>query len=93
MTCMDLKEKYKLSPEQAQAILDLKLQLTNLEQDKIFDDYKKEIEAIRNFIKILTNSDELHKVMKNELEEIKNEYGEPRRSIVSSDEGELKKKI
>ncbi len=86
------KKKYKLSPEQAQAILDLKLQkLTNLEQDKIFDDYKKEIEAIRNFIKILTNSDELHKVMKNELEEIKNEYGEPRRSIVSSDEGELKK--
>ena len=85
------KKKYKLSPEQAQAILDLKLQkLTNLEQDKIFDDYKKEIEAIRNFIKI-TNSDELHKVMKNELEEIKNEYGEPRRSIVSSDEGELKK--
>ena len=86
------KKKYKLSPQQAQAILDLRLQkLTNLEQDKIFDDYKKEIESIKNFIKILTNSDELHKVMKVELEEIKNEYGENRRTIVSSDEGELKK--
>ena len=86
------KKKYKLSPQQAQAILDLRLQkLTNLEQDKIFDDYKKEIESIKNFIKILTNSDELHKVMKTELEDIKNEYGENRRTVVSSDEGELKK--
>ncbi len=85
-------KKYKLSPQQAQAILDLKLQkLTNLEQDKIFDDYRKEIESIKRFIKILTNSDELHKVMKAELEDIKNEYGENRRTIVSSDEGELKK--
>ena len=65
--------------------------MTNLEQDKIFDDYKKEIESIKNFIKILTNSDELHKVMKTELEDIKNEYGENRRTVVSSDEGELKK--
>ena len=85
-------KKYKISPQQAQAILDLRLQkLTNLEQDKIFDDYKKEIQSIKRFIKILTNSDELDKVMKAELEDIKNEYGESRRTIVSSDEGELKK--
>ena len=85
-------KKYKISPQQAQAILDLKLQkLTNLEQDKIFDDYKKEIQSIKRFIKILTKSDELDKVMKAELEDIKNEYGESRRTIVSSDEGELKK--
>ncbi|GIS45849.1 MAG: hypothetical protein Ct9H90mP18_01810 [Gammaproteobacteria bacterium] len=65
--------------------------MTNLEQDKIFDDYKKEIQSIKRFIKILTNPDELDKVMKAELEDIKNEYGESRRTIVSSDEGELKK--
>ena len=43
------KNLYKLSPTQAQAILDLKLQkLTNLEQDKIFTDYESSIQRWRN---------------------------------------------
>ncbi|MBT3548501.1 MAG: DNA gyrase subunit A [Gammaproteobacteria bacterium] len=83
---------YKLSPVQAQAILDLRLQkLTGLEQEKIFTDYELTINEIKAYIKILTNIEELDSVMKNELEDVKKEYGESRRSIVSNDEGELRK--
>jgi len=85
-------KQYKLSPIQAQAILDLRLQkLTNLEQEKIFNDYENSISDIKTFIKILSSPTELDNVIKNELQHIKNEYGEERRSKVSSDEGELKK--
>ena len=87
-----IEKKYKLSSTQAQAILDLKLQkLTGLEQDKIFSDYKSEIEEIKRFIKILTDANELDSVMKKELQEVKKEYGEERRSIISIDEGEVRK--
>ena len=87
-----IEKKYKLSPTQAQAILDLKLQkLTGLEQDKIFSDYKSEIEEIKRFIKILTDTNELDSVMKKELQEVKKEYGEERRSSISIDEGEVRK--
>ena len=83
---------YKLSAIQAQAILDLKLQkLTNLEQEKIFSDYELTITEIKRYIKILTHTDELDAVMKLELNDVKKEYGEPRRSLVSQDEGELRK--
>ena len=83
---------YKLSPKQAQAILDLRLQkLTGLEQEKIFTDYELTINEIKGYIKILSHTEELDTVMKKELEDVKSEYGEPRRSIVSDDEGELRK--
>jgi len=87
-----IKNKYKLSPEQAQAILELRLQkLTNMEQEKIFSDYEEEIQAIKNYIKILTKPSELDNVMKTELVSVKENYGEKRRSVVSIDEGELRK--
>ena len=83
---------YKLSPKQAQAILDLRLQkLTGLEQEKIFTDYELTINEIKGYIKILSHTEELDNVMKKELEDVKSEYGEPRRSVVSDDEGELRK--
>ena len=79
---------YKLSPTQAQAILDLRLnKLTNLEQERIFSDYEASISEIKQYIKILTDTKELDMVMKAELDEVKNEYGEKRRSVVSNDEG------
>ena len=65
--------------------------LTNLEQEKIFHDYEESIAEIKKFIKILSNPKELDSVMKKELETIKAEYGEKRRSTVTLDEGELKK--
>ena len=87
-----INNDYKLSPTQAQAILDLRLQkLTNLEQEKIFRDYEDSIIEIKKYIKILSNPKELDMVMKKELEIVKSEYGEPRRSSITLDEGELKK--
>ncbi len=84
--------KYKLSAQQAQAILELRLQkLTNMEQEKIFSDYENEINSIREYIKILTSPEELDKVMIKELNDVRDNYGEPRRSIVTADEGELRK--
>jgi len=62
-----------------------------LEQEKIFSDYEMTITEIKRYIKILTHTDELDSVMKLELNDVKKEYGEPRRSLVSQDEGELRK--
>ena len=87
-----IDKEYQLSPTQAQAILDLRLQkLTNLEQEKIFNDYEEAVVEIKKYIKILSNPKELDLVMKKELEAVKTEYGEKRRSSITLDEGEVKK--
>mgnify|MGYP003304002201 FL=1 len=65
--------------------------LRNLEQEKIFTDYEATITEIKRYIKILTKTSELDGVMKAELNDVKKEYGEERRSTVSQDEGELRK--
>ena len=75
--------------------LALDLSLNNLiiviGTEKKFHDYEESIAEIKKFIKILSNPKELDSVMKKELETIKAEYGEKRRSTVTLDEGELKK--
>jgi DNA gyrase subunit A len=80
---------YRLSPAQCQAILDLRLhRLTNLEKDKIFNEYKDILESIKAFLEILRNPDRLQAVLREELIEVKNQYGDARRSeIIESDEG------
>ena len=82
-----LKNKvYTLSPIQAQAILDLRLhRLTGLEQDKILDEYKNILELIKNLLGILSDADVLLKVIRDELNEIVSEYGEPRRTEINQD--------
>ena len=85
-----IDKKYKISNEQAQAILDMRLnKLTNLEQDTIINDYNEAISSIKKFLKILSNPSELNNLMINELEELKSTYGEERRSKISDDEGLL----
>jgi DNA gyrase subunit A len=78
--------KYWLSPEQAQAILDLRLhRLTGMEQDKLFSEYKEILGKIEGLIEILSDPDRLMTVIREELEKIRDEYGDPRRTeIVSS---------
>lgn len=80
---------YRLSPAQCQAILDLRLhRLTNLEKDKIFNEYKDILESIKAFLEILRNPDRLQEVLREELTEVKNQYGDARRSeIIESDDG------
>ena len=85
-------DKYTISDEQAQAILDMKLnKLTNLEQDAILEDYNNAITSIKEYLSILSNSGELNNLMINELLEIKDTYGQKRRSKISDDEGLLNK--
>jgi DNA gyrase subunit A len=85
-------DKYKISDEQAQAILDMKLnKLTNLEQHTILEDYNNAIKSIKEYLSILSNPDELNHLMINELLEIKDTYGQERRSKISDDEGLLNK--
>jgi len=82
--------KYTISETQAQAILDMKLnKLTNLEQDAILSDYRDAISAIKEYLNILSKPDELNNLMIKELNEIKDNYGQERRSKISQDEGLL----
>ncbi len=81
---------YTISNEQAQAILDMRLnKLTNLEQEVILKDYNEAIESIKKYLKILSNPSELDSLMISELDEIKSLYGQNRRSLISNDEGLL----
>ena len=74
---------YQLSPIQAKAILDLQLhRLTGLEQEKLTNEFKEIIVKIQEFIEILTNPDRLLEVVREELEEVKTNFGDERRSVI-----------
>ncbi len=82
--------KYRLSEAQAQAILDLKLQrLTGLEQGKIVNEYKELLEMIAGLRAILANPDKLLKVIRDELTELRTQYGDERRTEIVSDHEDL----
>lgn len=84
------KSEYHLSPEQAQAILELKLhRLTGLEQDKIIEEYQALIRDIAGYIEILENSDVLMRVIKDELVAVKTEFNDERRTEINSNQLDL----
>ena len=75
---------YRLSEDQAQSILDLRLQkLTGLEQEKIIEEYKELLETIRGLQEILASHDRLMEVIRGELLEIKERYGDERRTEIN----------
>lgn len=77
------EDKYLLSETQAQAILELRLhKLTGLEQDKIREEYREILVKIAEFIDILENTDRLMEVIREELIEIREEYGDERRTQI-----------
>lgn len=82
---------YQLSPAQAQAILDMRLhRLTGLEQDKIVNEHKELQTLISKLIEILHNPARLMEVIRDELIEIKNQFGDARRTeIIATAEGEV----
>jgi len=83
-------EGYRLSPEQAQAILELRLhRLTGLEHEKLINDYKELVRQIAEFIEILSNTERLMEVIRGELEEISKEYGDDRRTEITSSSHDL----
>jgi DNA gyrase subunit A len=76
-------EIYRLSPTQAQAILEMRLhRLTGLEQDKILEEYKGLIQKIFEFLEILRNPDRLTEVVRDELIEVRDQYGDTRRTEI-----------
>jgi DNA gyrase subunit A len=85
-----VKNKYKLSDAQAQAILDLRLhRLTGLEQEKIVGEYKELLELIGELRAILADPDKLLKVIRGELLALREEYGDERRTVIISDQEDL----
>lgn len=76
---------YYLTEEQAQAILDLRLnKLTGLEHDKILEEYRGLLETIAELLKILASSTRLMEVIAEELIAIREEYGDERRTEITA---------
>ena len=82
--------KYYLSPDQAQAILTLQLnRLTGLEQEKLLEEYQDLIETIAELMKILADPQLLMSIIRQELEEIKEEYGDERLTEIVDSQTDL----
>ena len=78
-----LMERFALSDKQAAAIVEMRLrQLTGLEQDKLHAEFQQVEEAIRRFKEILSNHEVCMKVVKDELIEVKEKYGDERRTDI-----------
>jgi DNA gyrase subunit A len=81
---------YRLSEVQAQAILDLRLhRLTGLEQDKIVKDYGELLDNIADLLAILRNPDRLMKVIRDELIQVRDQFGDARRTEILVDQLDL----
>jgi DNA gyrase subunit A len=86
-----LKEDgYQLSETQALEILAMRLhRLTGLEQEKLSDEYKQILETIRGLIEILENPERLLEVIRGELEAVKAEFGDARRTEIQHSQEDL----
>ncbi|MEJ2463581.1 MAG: DNA gyrase subunit A [Candidatus Thiodiazotropha sp.] len=74
---------YRLTEVQAQAILDLRLhRLTGLEQDKIIKEYEELLDKIADLLDILGSPDRLMQVIRDELVDIREQYGDERRTEI-----------
>ena len=81
---------YHLSEVQAQAILDMRLhRLTGLEQDKIIAEYRELLESIRDLTDILARPERLTQVVRAELLEVREAYGDARRTEINRDHLDL----
>ncbi len=81
---------YRLSAVQGQAILDLRLhRLTGLEQDKILSEYKEILDKIKGLSDILADPDKLQQVIRDELHDVRDGYGDERRTEIVQDHSDL----
>ena len=80
---LDLMKKFKLSDRQTTAILEMKLQtLAGLERKKIKDELEEKLKLIKKLEAILKSKTKIRNIIKDELIEIKNKYGDERRTKV-----------
>lgn len=83
-------QAYYLSPQQAQAILELRLhRLTALEQDKIRDEFTEILDLIRSLLAILASPERLMEVIKEELVDIQTRFGDDRRTEITASQADL----
>ncbi len=81
---------YFLSPEQAQAILELRLhRLTGLEHEKLLKEYRERLSAIGEYLEILENTERLTEVIQEELIEVRDAYGDDRRTEIVASQMDL----
>ena len=81
---------YRLSEGQAQAILDLRLhRLTGMEQDKVVEEYGGLLERIAELIHILDSGERLMEVIREELIELRDQFGDARKTEIREDDAEL----
>ncbi|MDN3698182.1 DNA topoisomerase (ATP-hydrolyzing) subunit A [Vibrio cortegadensis] len=77
--------QYFLTEQQAQAILELRLhRLTGLEHEKILDEYKDLLEVIAELMHILASTERLMEVIREELEAVRDGFGDPRRTEITA---------
>src|SRR5437879_1783419 len=82
--------RYAFSEHQANQILDLRLyQLTGLEREKIDQEYKEVINAIKDLRDILAKEQRVFTIIKKELRELRDKHGSPRLTQFAVDEGEI----
>ncbi len=85
-----LMTHFGLSELQAQAILDLRLQrLTGLERDKIMEEHRETLELIAKLRAILADEREIYRIIVGELKEIKDKYGDERRTQIVEHSDEI----
>ncbi|MGY8689391.1 MAG: DNA gyrase/topoisomerase IV subunit A, partial [Verrucomicrobiales bacterium] len=83
-------DSYLFTDRQVNSILELRLyQLTALERDKIKDEYDKVLEEIKDLLDILSKESRVLTIIKDELLEVKEKYGTPRKTDIVPDEGEI----
>ncbi len=86
----NLIKKFKLSEVQAKAIVEMRLrQLTGLEQDKLRSEYEEIKKLIEDLKDILENENRRMNIISDELNEIKDKYGDERRSVIEYAGGDL----
>lgn len=79
----ELMSRFELSEIQSQAILDMRLQrLTGLERDKIIQEHKETTELIERLREILADPEEVLRIIAGELQDIKKQYGDERRTEI-----------
>jgi DNA gyrase subunit A len=86
----NLMERFKLTEIQAKAIVEMRLrQLTGLEQDKLRSEYDEIVKTIADLKDILEKKERRMQIIKDELQEVKDKYGDERRSEINFAGGDL----
>lgn len=86
----NLEKRFDLDALQSKAIVDMRLsQLTSLRMDQLHAEYDELMQTIKDLQEILDNPERCKEVMKEELQEVKEKYGDPRRTQIIADEHEF----